>query len=96
MHIVVIVIVLLLIIIYFLPGSKNETEIKDESWLVAAIVTALVAYGFIELAREEEMKEMSLQELKDTLAENDELPDLDEIVHEMGAGDFTADLPDSG
>ncbi|WP_404408977.1 hypothetical protein [Jeotgalibacillus malaysiensis] len=96
MHIAAIVIVLLLVIIYFLPGSKNETKINEEGCLVAAIVTALVTYGFIELAREEEMKEMSLQELKDMLAENGDLPDLDQMIHELGTGDFAADLPDSG
>ncbi|MDZ5711543.1 hypothetical protein [Jeotgalibacillus haloalkalitolerans] len=96
MHIVAIIIVLFLVIIYFLPDSKNETALNDESWIVAAIVTALVTYGFIELAKEEEMKEMTLQELKDTLAENGDLPELEQIVHEMGAGDFISDLPDSG
>lgn len=96
MHIAAIVIVLLLVIIYFLPGSKNETKMNDEGWLVTAIVTALVTYGFIELARADEMNEMSLQELKETLAENENLPDLDQIIHEMGVEDFAADLPDSG
>ncbi|AJD90887.1 hypothetical protein JMA_15700 [Jeotgalibacillus malaysiensis] len=96
MHIAAIVIVLLLVIIYFLPGSKNETKVNDEGWLVAAIVTALVTYGLIELAKEDEMKEMSLQELKDTLEKNGDLPDLEQIVHEMGTENLMPDLPDSG
>ncbi|TFE00255.1 hypothetical protein [Jeotgalibacillus salarius] len=94
MHVVVILLVITLIVVYFIPGGHSEKEFKDEGWIVAAIVTALVTYGLIELAREDELKEMTLADLREALNQNEELPDLDVVVENMLSNDQMIDVND--
>ncbi|KIL50357.1 hypothetical protein KP77_17320 [Jeotgalibacillus alimentarius] len=96
MHIAVIVLVIVLLIVYFLPAREQKVDIKDEGWIVAAIVTALAAYGAIELAKQEELKELTLDELKNELDQFEDLPDIDMIVENMGIEAAIPDFYDMG
>ncbi|MBM7578386.1 hypothetical protein [Jeotgalibacillus terrae] len=96
MHIAVIVLVVVLIIVYFLPAGEQKVDFKDEGWIVAAIVTALAAYGVIELAKQEELKELTLDELKNELEQFDDLPDIDMIVENMEIEGTLHDFIDMG